>query len=155
LTHAERLALKAATRAAVQAGGGQEAVVRFTRLSRPQALSDHGNPAEDGRFMPIDVVADVEALTHGTPGFPAITRTLARLHGFDLVPMPRARGEAADYCQHLQAIVRETADVTLELSLHLMKPPSEREAARLIREVDQAQQALAELKATLADGGEG
>ena len=153
----EKQALKVATRRLVAAVGGQEAAVLFTRFTRHQALSDFGNPAPEHahRFAPIDAVADMESISHGTPGHPVVTRQLARLAGYALVPLPRPRGEAADFAGHLQAIIRESADVTMDLSLHLQKDPGPAEAAKIRTEIAEAIQALVELDAALAGlGGE-
>lgn len=151
----EKQALKAATRRLVASVGGQEAAVLFTRFVRHQALSDFGNPAEEARFIPADTIADLESLSHGTPGHPVVTRTLARIQGFDLVPLPKARADGADFAAHLQAIIRESADVTMDLSLHLKGTPTPADAAKLRTEVAEAIQALVELDAALAQlGGE-
>lgn len=153
----EKQALKAATARLVRAAGGQEAAVGFTRFARHQALSDFANPADEhaARFISADAIADLEAVTHGTPGHPAVTRQLARLAGYQLVPMPKPRGGGADLACHLQAIIRESADVTMDLSLHLKGTPGPADAARLRTEVAEAIQALAELDAALAQlGGE-
>ena len=154
---ADKQALKAATRRLVAAVGGQEAAVSFTRFVRHQALSDFGNPAGEhaARFIPADAIADLEALTHGTPGHPVVTRTLARLQGFDLVPLPKPRSGPTDFAEHLQAIIRETADVTVSLSCRLRDTPNAADVAELRREITEAQQALVELDAALAQlGGE-
>lgn len=153
---ADRQALKVAFGRLVRSVGGQEAAVQFTRFTRHQALSDFANPSAEHaqRFAPIDAVADLEAISHGTAGHPVVTRQLARLAGYALVPLPRPRGEAADFAGHLQAIIRESADVTMDLSLHLQKAPGPEEAAKLIAETDEAIQALVELRAVLAGLGE-
>jgi hypothetical protein len=82
-----------------------------------------------------------------------VTRLLARLQGYALVPLPRPRDSGADFATHLQAIVRETADVACKLSQHLKASPSIAEAAMLRAEIAEAQQAMAELDAALAQMG--
>ncbi len=147
----EKQALKTATARLIRAAGGQEAAVAFTELSRHQALSEYASPAPEHahRFARIDVVADLEAVSHGTPGHPVVTRQLARAAGFLLVPMPGARGDLPDLGSHLSAIIRETADVTLNLSLHLNRDAAA-SPSRLRSEVAQAIQALVELDAALS-----
>lgn len=152
---ASKQALKAATRQLVQAAGGQEAAATYTRFVRHQAFSDFGNAGPDhaAKFAPIDAVADLEAVTHGTPGHPVVTRALARAAGFALVPLPAARTAELDFAAHLQAIIRETADVTLGLSVHLQAAASGKPAPEALRaEVAQAIQVLVELDAALAQG---
>lgn len=152
----DKQALKRATGRLVKAVGGQEAAVAFTRLHRHQVLSDYANPAADHaeRFAPIDVIADLEGITHGTAGHPVVTRALARAAGFALVPLPAARCAVDDLGCHLSAIIRESADVTLALSLALSRPLADAGRAALRREIAEAVQALVELDAALAGAGE-
>lgn len=156
----QQQALKAATRRLVQAVGGQEAATGFCRVARHQTLSDYGNPCADAaqRFAPVDVIADLEAVTHGTPGHPAVTRQLARMAGYELVPLAPAQGGAVDFAGHLARVIRESADVTSALSLHLSESALTGvrvdKAAALRREVAEAIQALVELDAALEGAGE-
>lgn len=152
----DRQALKRATRALVRAVGGQEAAVGFTRLKRHQAFSDFASCAPDHaeRFMPADIIADLEGVTAGTPGHPAVTRELARQAGFALVPLPRARGGGRPMADHLAEVIRESAEVTMTLALDLRAPAGVLRE-RLRREVAEAVQALIDLDAALAadEGG--
>lgn len=151
----DKQALKRATSMLVRAAGGQEAAVGFTRLSRHQALSDYGNPSADmaTRFAPIDVVADLEALTHDTPDHPAVTRQLARLAGYDLVRLPEVRA-GGDLSTQLFDVIRETSEVTLMVGQHLRDAEGVgfRGAAigAVRREIADAVRALLELDALIA-----
>lgn len=149
---ADKQALKRAFSELVEAVGGQVKAAPFTRFIRHQALSDFGNLSEEheARFAPIDAVADLEGVTHGHAGHPHVTRRLARQAGYALVPLPRPRGGGADIAGHLQAIIRESADVTLTLSNHLHRAPDAPAARSLQREIDEAIRALVELSAELA-----
>lgn len=149
--------LKVATGDLVAACGGQERAVKFTRFARHQAFSDFANcgPDHEARFIPIDALADLEARSVGTPGHPVVTRAMAKRLGFALVPLPKARCETTDFTIHLQAIIKESADVAGALCYHLNKIPASTELAALRAETDHAIQALVELKAALAEmGGE-
>jgi hypothetical protein len=85
---ADKQALKVAAKTLVRAAGGQEAAAEAsTRVKRQQAFSDYGLPNTPD-FMPIDVVADLEAVAHGTAGYPQVTRLLAARAGFALVALP-------------------------------------------------------------------
>jgi hypothetical protein len=155
---ADKQALKRAFGRLVRAAGGQEAAVGFTRLVRHQALSDYANPASDqaDRFAPADVIADLESVTHGLPGHPAMTRELARQAGFALVPLPTSAAVDPNLAAHMARIIRETSDVTGHLADTLATEatatePGER-GPRLLREIDEALQSLIDLRAALVAG---
>lgn len=83
--------LKTATRNLLCALGGAEAAACGSRSGR-SLWGDYGNP-NSPRFPPIDVVLDAEAEC----GRPFVTETLARLHGYLLVPIvPRGEGEVRE-----------------------------------------------------------
>jgi hypothetical protein len=159
---ADKQALKVATGRLVRAAGGQEAAVGFTRLTRHQALSDAASVTAEhaARFAPIDVIADLEAVTVGTPGHPVVTRQLARQAGYALVRLPTRQRIPApadrELADHLCTIMREAGEVTLILGGHLRcgEIPAGRDAAQLRREIDDAIQALVELDQVLQAGGE-
>ena len=96
--------LRAATRRLVHEAGGPASAEHVTRVNDSQ-LSEYQvadpNPNRRPQFMPIDVVLDLERDT----GVPHVTRELARLSGFDLVPATErpAAGRCdplAAHCQH-------------------------------------------------------
>lgn len=106
LPRADYLALKAATRALVEtAGGARSAASRVRDGIDAARLSRYGSPHEP-LFMPLDIIADLEAET----GEPAIARALAELAGCDLVRRATAapRGQIA---QNFAAIAAEAGDV--------------------------------------------
>ncbi len=74
------LALKAAARRLIGSAGGLEAAANVTRVSKA-SLGFYTQPTHD-QHMPADVIADLEA----DIGDPVITRELARLSGYALVP---------------------------------------------------------------------
>ncbi len=73
-------ALKAATRHAVKMAGGCESAAQVVNRSK-SSLSNYGNP-DKSDCIPIDAVLDLEQ----DIGEPAVTRSLARLQGYSLVP---------------------------------------------------------------------
>ncbi|KAB2846553.1 MAG: hypothetical protein F9K44_15140 [Hyphomicrobiaceae bacterium] len=85
------LSLKAATRRLVAVVGGQEAAALVSRVGH-QEFSNYGSPAEryEERFMPIDVVADLE----DEAGEPVITRPMVERQGYLVVPLPKGSGPA-------------------------------------------------------------
>lgn len=75
--------LKTATRRLVDATGGIDPAAASTRVGRA-TMAQYYSPADrdEAVFVPLDVIADLERVT----GEPLVTRQLARLAGFDLVP---------------------------------------------------------------------
>lgn len=74
-------ALKLAARRIVKGCGGLEASSMVTRVGHSE-LARYYDP-EERLFMPVDVVADLEAIA----GHPTVTQTLAQMLGFKLVPL--------------------------------------------------------------------
>src|SRR5689334_18590531 len=104
--------LKSATRAAIRAAGPLTVVSRETRLDGG-TLSRAGN-IEQTNFIPIDDALRLDAMT----GDATITRTMAALLGFRLVPVePKDEGpslihDAATMARESGELVSETLDVS-------------------------------------------
>ena len=111
----EKQGLKVATRALVRAVGGQEACPGFARYTRHQAYSEFGSIEHGDKFMPIDVVADLEAVSHGTAGHPHVTRALCERAGGAFVKLPSAAPGACDWHKALAGLIEESRDVTTRL----------------------------------------
>jgi hypothetical protein len=74
-------------------------------LANYQDSREHG-PASN-MWAPIDVIADLEKAA----GEPLVTKELARLAGYDLIPLPMAAGELnplSDHCHHAILMGRAT-----------------------------------------------
>ena len=137
LSKHEYASLKAATRTVVHKLTGQGAA-SITRVGQ-QTLSTYGNPLEDFEtvFMPVDVVADLEAELGDFP----VTRALAELNNCLLVPMPEKRG---------------TGPVAMSLGAALADGTiTDREAKASHKEIREAIYALLRLDAVLAREVEG
>lgn len=80
LPQSDYLRLKAATRELVETVGGNVQAAKITRVAG-SLISRYGSP-QDTMQMPIDVIADLE----GECGEPIVTRVLAEMNGFVLVP---------------------------------------------------------------------
>jgi hypothetical protein len=96
-------ALKTAARRLVHLAGGLEAAVSVCRVNKT-ALAAAYDPHQPERFVPVDVVADLELVV----GEPTITAVLARLSGHALVPLAPPGGLEA---QALVAVFRGASDV--------------------------------------------
>lgn len=94
--HGVYLALKAFTRALIEKAGGLEAAATRTRVGKSQ-LHEYGNP-DKRDFIPIDVVADLEA----DVGEPIVSRALAHTAGFALVREAHHDSIAADPARELR-----------------------------------------------------
>lgn len=103
------LALKAAVRRLTKGCGGQEAAAQVTRVDF-QRIGRYGRPHE-AQHAPVDVIADLEA----DSGEPMVTRVLADLQGYVLVPKPGARAVPVGI-EHLGQVGREAGDVIAGLS---------------------------------------
>ena len=96
------LGLKTATRLIIHDLGGIDAAAAASRVGRSQ-FSDYTQPGSD-RFIPVDVLLDVEALADA----PHVTAALARTLGYELTPvMPRDRGQLGEALARLSLEVGE------------------------------------------------
>jgi len=111
----EKQGAKVASRALVRAVGGQEACPGFARYTRHQAYSEFASIEHGDKFMPIDVVIDLEAVTHGMPGHPHVTRYLCERAGGAFVALPAAEITAKDFHGAVSALISESHDVATRL----------------------------------------
>lgn len=160
-----QLAIKAATREAVHAAGGQVFVAHETGRTQSR-ISDYCS-AHTADFMPADVIAAVEALSAGAPGHPHVTRALARAQGALVLdgPLPAdpATGSGASISCWLAHVAGESADVIRVLASGGVYPGAAaaladglgaQQRAVLARELDQLIDVLAGLNAVLGRGAD-
>lgn len=137
-------ALKAATRQLVITVGGAVAAAAVTRGDH-QGISRYGsaNPEYDERFMPVDVVADLESECEQ----PVVTRALATQAGFLLVPMPKGVGAGTALGMVTAKALKETSEVFVALADALGDGKvCAADARRVVPEIDEAIAKLAALK---------
>lgn len=137
-------ALKAATRQLVNAAGGATAAAAVTRGDH-QNISRYGSAHADNfdRFMPIDVIADLESECEQ----PVLTRELARLSGHLLVPVPNVVGSGTALGLVTAMALKETSEVFVALADGMGDAKlTAAEAANIGREIDEALSRLAALK---------
>lgn len=96
--------LKLATRRIVKGCGGLEAASLVTRVGHSE-LARYYDP-EEKLFMPVDVLADLEAIA----GAPIVTQTLAQMLGYALVPL--APQEEVDVHLHWPALLAQLGEET-------------------------------------------
>ena len=141
------LLIKAATRKLIKFNGGLEAAATSTRVQRA-SLQRYGSVDNMEQFIPVDVVADLEAES----GRFVVTKALARAAGFFLVPMPPASGDAK-WVKHLGDLGKEAGEVISKLAEALTVggdiSAEEVKDLDLLREVAEAQDVLASIELAL------
>jgi hypothetical protein len=110
----QELALKLATREAIEAAGGQTFLARETGRSQGR-FSDYcsDNTAE---FMPLQLVRHVEALGAGKPGHPHVTRALARAADLPIGGRGAAQAGVDDLGDWMALVARENADLAAAMA---------------------------------------
>lgn len=106
-------ALKRATRDLVAAVGGCELAAGLCRVGKSQ-LAAAGSINEPDRFMPVDVLRDLVAVSHGQPGQLALLAFLAAEAGCVLVPVKA--GPALDPLQAIAALSKENAELVAAMA---------------------------------------
>ena len=128
-------------------------LARFTKLLDagdrcrvgPKQLSAYANPNSPDRYMPVDVVLDLE----GAAGDPIVTRCLAAQQGFVLFRLPAVRA-CRLWDRHHRQVVKEGSVVFVKLTEALEDGAiSRQEAAALLVEVNEALAAFAALRSSL------
>lgn len=137
-------ALKAASRQLVNAAGGTVAAAAVTRGDH-QSISRYGSAHPDNadRFMPIDVLADLESECEQ----PLLTKELARLSGHLLVPVPHVVRSGTALGVVTAKALKETSEVFVALADSMGDGKlCAADAAAIGREIDEALAKLAALK---------
>lgn len=137
--------LKSATRDMVAAAGGVEVAGEIVGLGRSR-MSDCQNPHTEA-FLTIQQARRLEDVTRGYPGWPAITRALARAAGGVFVPLPDAAG-AGEWHSAMGRLAKEAGDITARICAALADDGhvSAREAEAIQIECDEAIEALVAVK---------
>jgi hypothetical protein len=144
-----RLRLKIATRKAIKAVHGTEMAAEITG-SRQQRMSDCQLPNTPD-FLRLDEAHALDESSRGSADFPAITRAMARNHGFALLPLiddAGALGEG-EWHQAIAAVSREANEAVARVCSALPEgvTPEEIHEGQIIEEIDDAIAALARLRA--------
>ena len=135
-------ALKAASHLLVERAGSVARAAQLTATSHSR-LSEAASPWHDNRWLSLIHIADLECVA----GEPMITRALADMAGYDLVP--KASGRAEDMHQHLAHIVTEMSDVSSQLSVAMTDGQMTVKEARQLKQ--EAQEAVERLHRFMAD----
>jgi hypothetical protein len=138
-------ALKRATRALVDAAGGCEAAAGLCRLGKSQ-LAAAGSINEPDRWLPVDVLRDLMAVTRGLPGCADLLAHLAAEAGFALVPL--GDGPVIDPRAAIAQLATEAADVVSELARF---EPGRSDPRLLIKESDDLLRVAAGVRAAAVE----
>jgi hypothetical protein len=139
---------KAAFRALVDASGGQDGAAATTGKVQ-QRISLLGHPNSDA-FPTLNVIAQLEAVTHGTPGHPHVTRYLAREAGYELFKLPEPRRVAISWGALCASLTKEHSDVMTSVCTALDDNTlNKTEARKCLAELDEDLVARMHLRAAL------
>ncbi|MSP43399.1 MAG: hypothetical protein EXR08_08560 [Alphaproteobacteria bacterium] len=145
----EYTSLKQASKRLVKASGGLEAAAMVTRVGHSE-LARYYNLSEK-LFMPVDVAADLEAIS----GNPLVSRCLAHMLGFALIPIKHQL--TVEPSHHWTALLanlgEETASVLRQVGAALMDhgtlTPQSINNYQLTRHLDSLIQAAMQLTAAV------
>lgn len=138
------LAIKAQCRKLVDAAGGPLQVAKISRANQGH-ISSAISPNELVRFMAIDQIADLEAET----GQPFVTKHLAEMAGYDLVPR-HVRQPSATINQQLVTILSECGEASQSLAAAIADGSiTELERRQVSEQAREAIEALKTLISTL------
>ena len=143
--------IKRATRDLVRSIGGGAEGAALCRV-RQQDLSDYGNRDQAARFMPADVIRDLEQVA----ARPLVTEALAQEAGFGLFRLPDADLQG-DWPALLARFGRESGDVVAKIATHALAGISARSVrdCNLIGEIDDAIAVLVNMRAAAVAVAEG
>ncbi|MBU6167087.1 MAG: hypothetical protein KGQ52_13315 [Alphaproteobacteria bacterium] len=129
-------ALKRAAAQLVHAAGGCDAAAGLCRVGKSQ-LAAFGSITEPDRFMPVDVLRDLAAVTRGHAGQLALLGLLAANAGCVLVPVTVDGAADLDPLDAISVLSKETAELVAALAGHAQRKGSVRsivaEADDLVR----------------------
>lgn len=134
--------IKRATRDLVRSVGGGAEGAALCRV-RQQDLSDYGNRDVPSRFMPADVIRDLEAVAPR----PLVTEALAIEAGGCFVKLPPVTVTAGNWPEMLARFGKESGDVVAKVATHAMAVLAARDAPALISEIDEALAVLVNMRA--------
>jgi hypothetical protein len=155
----EKQVLKQAAKALVRASGGVEAAEEYCSRKASQ-LSAYGHPNAP-EFMPLDVVADLEAITHGHAGHPIVTRLLAQRAGYALVKLPDAAPDCGDWHRAMGALSKDVGDIVQAVCASMADETpgtvtaSDVRERGLVGEIDEGIEKLVAMRALALCAGEG
>jgi hypothetical protein len=144
--------IKRATRDLVRSVGGTSEGAVLCRV-RQQDLSDYQNRDQPARFMPADVIRDLEAVAPR----PLVTEALAIEAGYSLFRLPDAAVTGGDWPAMLATFGKESGELVAKVATHAMDVLTAREVrdSGLISEIDETIAVLVAMRACAVAVAEG
>jgi hypothetical protein len=144
--------IKRATRDLVRSVGGTSEGAVLCRV-RQQDLSDYQNRDQPARFMPADVIRDLEAVAPR----PLVTEALAIEAGYSLFKLPVADVVADSWPGMLATFGKESGELVAKVATHAMDVLTAREVrdSGLISEIDETIAVLVAMRACAVAVAEG
>lgn len=161
------LQLKLASEGLVEAVCGQDAAAETIVEAEPwrerPVRQQHISDCKNGRkreFLTIHQAASLEDASAGKPGWPHVTRAMAKRQGFALLPLPERIVGDSNLHRALAQVVQETGDVSnkvLTALADLTVDAAEIKRLGIPQEIEEAIAAFANLKSlvdAIVGGGE-
>ncbi len=146
----QRAALKIATHRLMIDNGGPVTAEFRCRVNAPR-LSEYQSRHHLESFMPVDIVLQLQRRDDGSV-YPALTQTMARLQGYDLVPIEAGSGGLVPAA--LARLGAEIAGLFSEAAVALADNTlDDRERESLRVRASEARRLLAQLDLALAPEG--
>ena len=153
----EQFRLKVASKALVKAVHGTETAGEIAGM-RQQRVSECTLP-NCPTFFTIDQAQALEEAAKGSPGWPHVTRALARNHGFALLPLPESAPGSGEWHRTISEVSREAGDAVGKVCEALADDgevtSSDVKQLDLLNEIDEAIAALAKLRGMVVSVSEG
>lgn len=144
----EHRRIKRASKALVGAVGGTADAGEVAGL-RQQRVSECTLPNTE-TFFTVDAVLALEEDARGSENWPQVTRTMARHHGFELLPLPTCAAGDSDWHRALGDVSREAGDAVAKICGALADDgkvtAAEIRDGNIVDEIEEAMAKLAALK---------
>jgi len=140
------LAIKARTKLLIDQCGGPECAVNITRVGQSQ-LYDYGNPNQRGKFMPADVMADLEDFAGQT------------ILSLFLSGRTSPESKTLPVADHVLALVEKVGEISAEIraTSHPDSPGgatrTPQDSARILGTIFAIEEELAALRSAVETGG--
>lgn len=133
----------------IEAAGGLEACAEETGISTSQLARYSSKTEKDS--MPVRVIEALEAVTHGKPNHPVMTRHLARRAGYVLVPLPTVTIGEGEWNRYIARLSTEASTLIAGIAEDLADDHdvSAEEAAKRIKAAHRLSVITAEIEAAL------
>lgn len=144
----EQFRLKLASKALVKAVHGTETAGEICGL-RQQRVSEATLP-NCPSFFSIEDVRALEEVARGAPGWPHVTRALAREHGFALLALPEAGAGEGNWHEAVSVVAKETGEAVSRVCAALSDDGKvsggEIREQHIVEEIEEAIEGLVKLK---------